>query len=71
MIIVVLGCVASIYKIKETLVGDFHLSVTNAQTVASMINAVQILVANYLYQLAAVELTKRENHRTSLTMKTI
>ncbi len=63
MIIVVVGCVASIYVIKDTLVGD-GMKVNDAQTVASVVNALQIQVANYLYQLAATELTKRENHRT-------
>lgn len=75
MIIVVIGCVASIYIIKDTLVGDWHMKPTDAQTIASVINAVQIQVANFLYQFAATELTKRENHRTlteyedNLTMK--
>lgn len=63
MICVVLGCVASIYVIKDTLVGD-GWQVNTAQTVASVFNALQIQAANYLYQLAATELTKRENHRT-------
>ncbi len=75
MVVGVIGCVASIYIIKDTLVGDWNMAPTDAQTIASIINAGQILVANYLYQLAAVELTKRENHRTiteyedNLTMK--
>ena len=63
MIGVVIGCVASIYIIKDSLVNAGE-KVNDAQTIASVINAIQIQVANYLYQLAAWELTKRENHRT-------
>lgn len=36
----------------------------SAQVIASMVNAVQIYVFNYLYGLAAEALTNRENHRT-------
>jgi hypothetical protein len=67
MVLVVIGCVASIYIIKDTLVGDWQMRPTDAQTVASVINAVQIYGANVLYNLAATELTKRENHRMLLT----
>jgi len=53
--------VSSIYVIRAELanvIGDL------AQTVVSIINAIQIYVFNYLYGKAAEYLTLRENHRT-------
>jgi hypothetical protein len=37
---------------------------SNAQTVASVLNAVQIQVLNFVYSKIATALTDRENHRT-------
>ena len=37
---------------------------TSAQTVASILNAAQIQVFNFLFQFLAAVLTNRENHRT-------
>lgn len=57
-----IGVVASIYVIRAqltVLVGD-----TTAQSVVSIVNAIQIYVFNYLYGRAAERLTVEENYRT-------
>jgi hypothetical protein len=64
LILLVVGIVASIYLIRRTLVTDGGLALSSAQTIASIINAVQIALANMGYALAAKELTRMENHRT-------
>lgn len=61
MIMLVVGCVTSIYILR------FHLYSSigsNASTVASVINAVQITILNITYGMLATYLTVRENHRT-------
>ncbi len=62
LILLVVGVVVSIYVIRYTIVGDVGAS--NAQTVASVANAVQIQVMNYIYSFIANALSERENHRT-------
>ena len=64
LICVVIGIVASIYVIRQSFI-DNGVDVADAQTYASAINALQIQLANYGYNLLATELTKRENHRTT------
>ena len=61
LILLVVGIVVSIYLIRFSIAGDIGTS--NAQTVASICNAVQIQVMNYLYSMIARALTERENHR--------
>lgn len=63
LILVVVGVVASIYVIRSALSGSIGDS--NAQTVASIANAVQIQVLNYVYSFLANALSERENHRTA------
>jgi len=60
---VVIGVVASIYLIRNALVDD-GVSLTNAQTFASVSNAIEIQVANIAYSYLAYALNDRENHRT-------
>lgn len=62
LILVVVGIVVSIYVIRFTIAGDVGDS--NAQSIASLANAVQIQVLNYIYTLIANELSQYENHRT-------
>ena len=63
LICIVIGCVASIYIIRGIFI-DHGVAAPDAQTYASVINALEIQLANAGYNLLAVELTKRENHRT-------
>jgi hypothetical protein len=61
LMMLVVGIVVSIYVIRFTItpeVGD-----SNAQTIASVANAVQIQVLNYIYSSVAHKLTERENRR--------
>ena len=61
MIVGAVSVVAVLYVLRAALqarVGDL------AQTIISVINAIQIYVFNYLYGIAATSLTKYENHRT-------
>lgn len=61
LILLVAGIVVSIYVIRYAIAGDVGDS--NAQTIASIANAVQIQVVNYIYSLIANALSERENHR--------
>jgi len=63
LILLVTGVVVSIYVIRYAIAGDVGDS--NAQTIASIANAVQIQIVNYLYSLLANALSERENHRTN------
>jgi hypothetical protein len=58
---VVIIKVVSIYIMKRAL---SHSIGSNAQTVASFVNALQITVFNIIYSYIATALTDRENHRT-------
>lgn len=63
LILLVVGTVAGIYIIRYTIsnkVGD-----DNAQTIASIGNAVMIFILNYTYTFVANALTEAENHRTT------
>jgi hypothetical protein len=61
LILLVVGVVVSIYVIRYTISGEIGPS--NAQTVASISNAVQIQVMNFIYSFIANALSERENHR--------
>ncbi len=61
LILLVLGCVSSIYILRFYLYSDLK---ENAQTLASILNAVQITVLNLIYGYVATYMTNRENHRT-------
>ena len=61
LILIVLGIVGSIYVLRWALTPSMGSS---AQTVASVLNAIQISILNYVYSLIADALTDRENHRT-------
>ena len=61
--ILVLGLVAATYKLKAYLESQ-GLGASDAQTTASVLNSIQIQVANWAYTFIANELTNRENHRT-------
>lgn len=61
LIAVVIGVVISIYLIRNALSGEMG---TGAQSVASILNAAQIQIFNFLFQFLAAVLTNRENHRT-------
>ncbi|RYH21304.1 hypothetical protein EON65_21005 [archaeon] len=62
-ITLVIGVVAGIYFFRFTLQKRNSTS-PYASTVASVLNTVQILVFNAIYQVAALKLTDMENHRT-------
>lgn len=63
IILIVIGIVVGIYVLR------FAISDTigsgNAQTIASILNAIQIQVLNFLYPMVAKALVELENHRTS------
>jgi len=61
LIAVVIGVVISIYLVRNALSKEMGSS---AQTVASILNAAQIQIFNFLFQFLAAVLTNRENHRT-------
>lgn len=61
LILLVVGVVVSIYAIRYTISGDIGAS--NAQLVASISNAIQIQVMNFIYSFIANALSERENHR--------
>ena len=61
LIMLVVGCVASIYVLRFYLYSSIG---SDASTVASVINAVQITILNFIYGKVATKLTRRENHRT-------
>lgn len=67
LILLVVGVVASIYVIRSALTGS--LGASNAQTIASVANAVQIQVLNYVYSFLANALSERENHRTATQVR--
>jgi hypothetical protein len=67
MTLLVIGVVVSIYVLKYTLSPD--LGASNAQTIASVVNAIQIQVLNYLYSSVASFLTQTENHRTNTEVR--
>jgi hypothetical protein len=61
LILLVLAVVGAIYVIRAALTPDMG---SNAQIVASILNAIQIQFFNYIYNMIADALTERENHRT-------
>jgi hypothetical protein len=61
VILLVIGIVVSIYIVRYAIVAQ--VGDGNAQTIASILNAVQIQVMNYVYSFIAVALSERENHR--------
>jgi hypothetical protein len=63
LIVMVIGIVVSIYVVRFTITPA--VGVTLAQLIASVANAVQIQVLNYVYSFIAHRLTRRENHRTN------
>ena len=63
---VVVGAVVSIYLVRYQLTKSKDAQVkNNAGTVASILNAVQIQVANAIYSFIANALSEQENHRTA------
>ncbi|CAM9259913.1 unnamed protein product, partial [Ectocarpus fasciculatus] len=62
MIMLVIGVVASIYNIRAEVA--LESGGQTAQIVASILNAAQIQIFNFLYTIVADALTERENHRT-------
>jgi hypothetical protein len=69
LILLVVGIVVSIYIIRYAISPDVGDS--NAQTIASICNAVQISVVNYIYSFIANALSERENHRTNTEVSTL
>lgn len=61
LILLVVGIVVSIYVIRYAITPDVGAS--SAQTVASIANAIQIQVLNFVYSMIATALSERENHR--------
>jgi hypothetical protein len=61
LILLVVGVVVSIYVIRYTITGE--VGPGNAQLVASVANAAQIQVMNFIYSFIANALSERENHR--------
>lgn len=62
-IAIVIGVVAAIYVFRFFLQKQSN-GTTYASTVASIINTVQIMIFNAIYQVVATKLTDIENHRT-------
>lgn len=62
LILLVTGVVVSIYILRYAVVA--YVGDSNAQTIASIANAVQIQVMNFVYSFLANALSERENHRT-------
>lgn len=67
LILLVLGCVASIYVVRFTIA--HAIGSVGAQVVASVANAVQIQVLNYVYSSMAMRFTEKENHRTDTQVR--
>lgn len=63
MVLLVVGVVVSIYVLRYAVSPDVGDS--NAQTIASIANALQIQIINYIYSFVANALAERENHRTN------
>lgn len=61
LVVLVVGVVVGIYLLRYAVATDVGDS--NAQTIASIANAVQIQVVNYIYSFIANALSERENHR--------
>ena len=61
LIAVVIGAVAGIYLMRESLQ---HEVGSAAQSITSVVNVVQIQIMNFTYNFLVTELTNRENHRT-------
>jgi len=61
--LLVIGLVASLYYLKDYIETQ-GVPPSDAQTLASTINSIQIQIANWGYTFLATELTNRENHRT-------
>ena len=66
LILLVVAAVTSIFVLKIFLVDDVHDSTVNSMgaSMASVANAIQIQVMNYIYSSIALWLTVKENHRT-------
>jgi hypothetical protein len=62
LVLLVIGVVVSIYILRYGVVQ--YVGDNNAQTLASIANAVQIQVMNFIYTFLANALSERENHRT-------
>lgn len=62
LIIIVIGIVVGIYIIRFSITPS--VGVGNAQTIASLANAIQIQILNHIYSFIANALSERENHRT-------
>jgi hypothetical protein len=64
LILLVVGVVVSIYVSRFALTRYEGLSDSDAQTVASVLNAIQIQIMNFVYSFIAKALADYENHRT-------
>lgn len=66
MIVLVVGAVAAVFFLKIFLTEDVNDQAVNdmGSSIASIANAIQIQVMNWIYSEIAVWLTNRENHRT-------
>jgi len=66
MIIMVVAAVSGVFFLKIFLVDDVNNEEVNSlgSSIASIANAIQIQVMNWIYSEVAVWLTNRENHRT-------
>ena len=62
LISLVVGVVVAIYVLRFAI--EPSIGVSSAQSVASVLNSVQIQVLNYFYLWIVTELSERENHRT-------
>lgn len=63
MTLITVGIVAALYVLRNVLIPYYG---TNAQSIISIINTVQIIVFNMLYTEIAKKLTMYENHRTDV-----
>lgn len=63
IIMLVLGIVVGIYLLRFAVSND--IGDGNAQTMASVLNAIQIQILNFLYPIVAKALVDLENHRTT------
>lgn len=64
LILLIIGATASIYIIRAEMDRNDEVR-SNSATIASILNAVQIQIFNYIYGNLATRLTDMENHRTN------
>ena len=65
LILLVIGTTASVYVARNAMAADGGVFGIDADTIASVINSIQITIFNAIYSKVAKRLTDQENHRTN------